>query len=550
MEFLKRSWQQVHDQVRQWPANVKWLIGVSLICMIALLLLVLTFAGSPSEVPIEGFASNRPGEVEMRLRTAGVKVRLRDGQIMVPSDQRWLALQILASSDLMSDTAFKTFDKLIEGSLWQSNRQFAVKEKWARQEVLAQIIATFSGVRSANVVLDIPDGVGFGRSHVRPSASVNVIMDGSRRVDRRMVEAIAGLVSSAVASMKIQDVVVIDANEARQFTVKEMGEFGPEDALAAVQESEQYHQGKISEHLHYIRGVIVTVNVQIEPVGAKTVSAYEYESTETLKSQDSTTKERRNQRQDGEPGTRSNVGANIASTGGDLDLETEETERTEYDGKPMVQQSQTRMVGQTTKKINVSISVPSSFIQRSFDVSKGGAADAAGGDVQNAPPAPDGAFVKAELAKIEQGIQPIIDTLDHKGDVNVGVFNDGPMREALAAQLAGPAGFVARFGDWVRPAGLGLLVLTAVGLMLTMVRKATHNPSLPTAQELAGVPPILPDDEDLIGEAEESEAAMPGLELDEESVRARQVAEQISELIKEKPEEAAILVGKWVEVEE
>ena len=63
-------------------------------------------------------------------------------------------------------------------------------------------------------------------------------------------------------------------------------------------------------------------------------------------------------------------------------------------------------------------------------------------------------------------------------------------------------------------------------------------------------PSALPDDEDLIGEAEESEAAMPGLELDEESVRARQVAEQISELIKEKPEEAAILVGKWVEVEE
>ena len=46
------------------------------------------------------------------------------------------------------------------------------------------------------------------------------------------------------------------------------------------------------------------------------------------------------------------------------------------------------------------------------------------------------------------------------------------------------------------------------------------------------MPPPLPGEEELIGEAEESEPSMAGLEVAEEDIRTRHIADQISELIK------------------
>jgi len=90
--------------------------------------------------------------------------------------------------------------------------------------------------------------------------------------------------------------------------------------------------------------------------------------------------------------------------------------------------------------------------------------------------------------------------------------------------------------------------LAAVALVFAFLlyRSATRPESLPSIEELAGVPPSLPTDEELIGEAEESEATMQGLELNEEDLRARRIAEQIGDLVRADPTEASRLLGKWV----
>ena len=69
--------------------------------------------------------------------------------------------------------------------------------------------------------------------------------------------------------------------------------------------------------------------------------------------------------------------------------------------------------------------------------------------------------------------------------------------------------------DWAKPVGLGVMALSAMVLMLAMVRNASRLPTMPKPEDLAGVPPVLPTDEDLFGEAEESESAMAGVEIDE-----------------------------------
>ena len=91
-------------------------------------------------------------------------------------------------------------------------------------------------------------------------------MQHGRRVDKNLVDAIAGWVRGAVAEMRPQDVTVIDANLGRVFTVADEDQILPGEAMAQMAQLEQYHRSKIMEVLSYIPGVIVAVNVRADPV--------------------------------------------------------------------------------------------------------------------------------------------------------------------------------------------------------------------------------------------------------------------------------------------
>ena len=116
--------------------------------------------------------------------------------------------------------------------------------------------------------------------------------------------------------------------------------------------------------------------------------------------------------------------------------------------------------------------------------------------------------------------------------------------------LGGGAGGWAGGGGLIDKVLLGGLAVVALGLMVTMVRKATRRADLPSAEELVGLPPQLEAQSDLIGEADESEAAMAGIEVDEGQVHSQKVLEQVGELVQQKPDAAARLMNRWIQVQE
>jgi flagellar biosynthesis/type III secretory pathway M-ring protein FliF/YscJ len=50
----------------------------------------------------------------------------------------------------------------------------------------------------------------------------------------------------------------------------------------------------------------------------------------------------------------------------------------------------------------------------------------------------------------------------------------------------------------------------------------------------------------MAGEASESEQLLDGMELDDDAVRAQQMLDQVSNMVKENPEGAASLVKRWM----
>jgi len=94
--------------------------------------------------------------------------------------------------------------------------------------------------------------------------------------------------------------------------------------------------------------------------------------------------------------------------------------------------------------------------------------------------------------------------------------------------------------------GLGGLAVLSLAFLVMTATKAAKRESLPTAEELVGIPQELDENEEVIGEAVEADSALDGVELTDEDMRRRSIAEQVSELVAANPDDAARLLGKWV----
>ena len=65
-----------------------------------------------------------------------------------------------------------------------------------------------------------------------------------------------------------------------------------------------------------------------------------------------------------------------------------------------------------------------------------------------------------------------------------------------------------------------------------------------------GIPPVLDNEDDLVGEADEGEGALAGIEIGDEDMERQNMLDQIGELITSEPEKAAALLGRWMTTED
>lgn len=539
MEFVKRYWLQIRAFLVELPPATMWLILSLVVIMVMVTGFLMMYAGQRDMVPVSAFASGRQGEVVSRLKAAGISVTLSNGQVLVSEDQQMDALVIMQQSELLSSDFSSAFDDLAtRQTMWMSNRDKEENMLLAKQTVLGQFIGKMAGVHSAQVIIAMPLERGFGVTHVRPSASVNVLMKPGKRVDKNLVDAIAGWVRGAVAEMRPQDVTIIDANLGRSFTVADEDQILPGEAIAQMAQLEAYHRNKILEVLAYIPNVIVAVNVRADPVlrsQTRTVAYQDKTAVEREFTRETSSKDVENA---GEAGVRPNTQMTIdggASTG-----RTENTNESDITFRPQNITSETHStsVGRGEKQINVTVNVPRSYFVSIWKMSQ---------TDQNTEPdeATLQPLVQAQLTQIEQQIEPLL-SAETKGLVHANMILDRGSMGGIAQAGSGGAIGNLMAGGWSGTMGVGVLAVVAMAMMFFLVRKATQQAPLPSVQELAGLPPQLPMDDELVGEAEETEAGMAGMELNEEQIRSRKMAEQIGELVKSNPAEAAALFNRWI----
>ncbi len=152
------------------------------------------------------------GQIIARLEQMNVPYRItEDGsRILVPQDQVGRTRLVIAEEGLPSggSIGYEIFDRS-EG-LGTTDFVQNINHVRALEGELARTIRSVSNVKQARVHLVLPRRELFSRERQEPSASIVLMIGGSRGLDRQQVSAIQHLVAAAVPGLKPSMISIID----------------------------------------------------------------------------------------------------------------------------------------------------------------------------------------------------------------------------------------------------------------------------------------------------------------------------------------------------
>lgn len=563
MDQLRRVLDQIKAQLLKLTLSQRLLIGSLVVVMLMALFVVSQYASGRDMVELMPGASPAAQQRAIEfLQVNGIEHRVIDGKVMAPSDRKYAVLAQLGQRGALPDDTSLLFSNLADKTPWtMSPEQARGLQLIALQNELGRVIAQFQGIRAAQVFVDAPAPKGLGQAVRTPTATATVFSEGSRALTQDTVDAIAHLIASSKSGLRVEDVRVIDGSTNRQHRARSEDDMVATTYLEQSARVEGRVRDKLLGMLSYIDGVVVAVNAQVDvrkivksresflPPGAGTVTVPTHEST--------TERTETGASNPGEAGVRPNTSLDIARAGSSRssfsDNQTESTLESRIGNES---QHVTDPRGMPTK-INATINVPRGYFVKRWRTGQGANAD------PNAEPAEAALtqIVQDETARIKADVGPLLETaVDEQvatGVVQVSMIPDTGLMDRGGGGAGGAsAGFLSGGGlsvlasGLVKTAVLGALAVAALVMMALSLRKASKPVELPSARELVGVPPALMHDTDMIGEADEADAALAGVEMTDDELQLRKKVEQVTTLVREKPADAARLLGRWIAAED
>jgi flagellar biosynthesis/type III secretory pathway M-ring protein FliF/YscJ len=425
-----------------------------------------------------------------------------------------------------------------------------------------------------------------GAAYRKPTASVGVLLKPGKVMDRDMVDAVAAMVSGAKAGLHMEDVRIIDQRRGEQYVPRSMNTLGSSglgggsDYLELAAKHEDRIQRKVSEVVGRLDPLsIVTVSVQADNTVKRTTTE-SFDKTKSVAMPESTTTDENSDKSanaasgGAAPGVTSNVPMDVnagggGAGGGSVSTKTTTTEKSKV-GLGNKKEDVLAPGGMATR-VSVMVSLSREYMINLVKTRKGAAPAAASGAAAAAPSDPTQAEIDLaftdEKKRIEKDLEPLMQvaavetaasniprvTVSLIPVMQLGMAGLGGGDGSGGSNMAsiGGGGLMSQLatGQTVRTAFLGVLACVALGMMLMLVRKSAKPQTLPTPEELAGLPPVMEAGDDIVGEADEGATAMVGIELGESQIKTKKMLESIEELVKKTPLDAASLMNRWMNVE-
>lgn len=562
MDQLRRAIATIQEQAQKLSPSQK-LLMMSLAVVLAMTMFIVSQYAS-NKTMIELMPGAEPSSLTQAvefLQVNNIEHEMRDGRPWVVPGRKFAVLaQMGEGGSLPSDTSFMFNDMIAQGSWTDSTTQRKQYYNLALQNTLASIIAEMNGIRKATVLIDSPDPTGLGMATRQATASATVFPSSPGGLSQSAVDAIAGLIAGAVSGLEMNEVRVIDGMTNRQRRARADEDMTTSDHLETVVKYEQRFREKILDHLAYIPGVIVSINASVD-VRQVTSQTQEYlpsgeGSVGMIKSEMSHDQEQQSARRGAESGVRPNTGLSLNNNAGAGDSFTDNETDSSFENKFGSRVENVIDPKGMAKRINATVNVPESYFIDRWRRQQGD--DAEGGEEGIPSTTELDPIVTAETDRIRNALLPLVDMTAESGGaagvVIVSMIPDMPGMGPGGTMTAGVGGFGGGGGGGggilasglIKNVALGGVALLAVFLMAMNLKKVAKTDPLPSAEELVGLPPALKDNIEMFGEADEAESNLTGIELSDDDLQTRKKREQVTNLVGERPGDAAFILNKWI----
>ncbi len=374
MDFLNRAFAQVTDLFRSMTPGARITTGLLLAVVVISLGYLLNYQTSTADtdlmhgvpVPITHLLAMEAAFAEANLNSYEV----RGTGIFVPRGQRSVYMAALADGNALPPNMATVLDEALKDtSVFMSKQEREQRQKNGKQKLLGLMIGSMKGIQSANVIFDSEIKPGF-RKVKMVTATASVKPQGNEELDQAQVSSIRHLVAGAIAGLKAHQVTVADLNgKTHQASNSPDGGSADDNLYVKLKEThEQKWKAKISETLSYVKGIVVSLNVELDRdriERTKTVK-HEPKAVTIRESSEEESRTKESAGPAGRPGFESQQAnaPRALATQGNGSNETEDNTKRDTVSVTNTTQTDKTSVGPTPTKVTVSISVPSSYCEK------------------------------------------------------------------------------------------------------------------------------------------------------------------------------------------
>lgn len=558
MDALKAQLARIQEQLSKLTASQK-MLAMSLVAVMVLTLLFWgRYAGTAEMEPLldQTMKADEVSRITGKLRAMGIEYKVVNDRVMVSADRKLEALGELSFAQLVPDDTRNAYEEIINKiSPWDSQANSDGKRNDAKNAFLSQVIKRFPGVAIAAVYIDPTRVRAIGGGGQQPKATVQISTRDGMRVDNKVLARSAAATVAGAQSGLTPDHVTVVINGVTQRVQSDATSAyaGADDALDAKQQAERAETQKLREFLSFIDGVLVTVTVDVN-MESKTSNAETFDPKGIAKaeslSETDTREENTTAPTPTEPGAVPNTSSNSpmsvggAGAGGGGTTSNQEKNSTKFENRFSSTRTQTNTPAGKPKVLAAAVRVPRSYfvnIWKSINPS-------AGKDADEAALAP---LLAAELPKIRAEVKNCT-KIESDTDISVETYTDVLPAMLAAAQTnavgsgAGGSAVTGLLGSHYKEIGVAVLALMSLWMVSGMVKKSAPTPLVAVPPMELSEAPSLASGEEVAGDVGEGGAMLDGVEMDDDSVKAQQMVEQVSTMVKENPDAAANLVKRWL----
>ena len=489
------------------------------------------------------FSLDEMRNAEQALKEAGLSKFHSEGrQIFAPaSEVEKYNAALLQSGSLPSHWAEELEKKL------DSTNPFMTSTENLRQtreallgKHLVRMILGGSDFEDAEVFWT-PSNTGRSRfskeAHTR--ATIVVKPRPGHEVTSRQVQALRDAVTYAVPDLKATDVTVYDQRKGEAYTPESDNDPLSGKTLSLLRESSQLYERRIKDALaHMSPDIVVTVNVDLDPMQRTISQTMRYDQKKSLEQQ-STEQKRlekfRQQPSQAEPGTQSNKPRALTSAASNVQERTLTDETTTTVRSPGGEAVYTEGLAGLPKTVTVSVLIPEDYYAKVLEQEK-----AARGQSKTGGPPKTLEKIKDETETAVKNLVatsiPVDPTNPNPRQITVSSYV--PLKETPPEiKTSSFDTFSSLLSQWGSAVGLGLFAVWALWMLRGTTRKA-GPPAAPAPQASITVEPGA-------GPQPVKENQPPAIE--EEPMPTLNDRDLVQSMVRDNPEMAVAIIGKWLQ---